>query len=300
MGVPQYEEFMNPVLEAYKDGSPKGHSEVESCVVSAMNFSETDLQKLLPSGTQTIVRNRLNWAIYYMYRAGLLERVKRGMYKITSFGQSALKAKDKINNDYLNQFEGFRKFLEKRSSKDISSVQIIEQDIDPVTRINSAVEEINIRTQDELLDKVKKVDPVYFEKICLDLMRAMGYGDYNTEESAEMTPKSHDGGVDGIINEDALGFDKIYIQAKRYSDTRVCAREMRNFLGALTERQSKKGIFITTGEFDKKAMEMALKQNIVLIDGERLAGLMLRYNIGVFAKEKYEIKELNLSYFDEE
>lgn len=182
------------------------------------------------------------------------------MYKITSFGQSALKAKDKINNDYLNQFEGFRKFQEKKtSSKDISSVQIIEQDIDPVTGINSAVEEINIRTQDELLDKVKKVDPVYFEKICLDLMRAMGYGDYNTEESAEMTPKSHDGGIDGIINEDALGFDKIYIQAKRYSDTRVCAREMRNFLGALTERQSKKGIFITTGEFDKKAMENGIK-----------------------------------------
>ena len=111
----------------------------------------------------------------------------------------------------------------------------------------------------DILDKVKKVDPVYFEKICLDLMRAMGYGDYNTEESAEMTPKSHDGGIDGIINEDALGFDKIYIQAKRYSDTRVCAREMRNFLGALTERQSKKGIFITTGEFDKKAMKNGIK-----------------------------------------
>lgn len=300
MAIPQYQEFMNPVLEAFSDSLPKDHPAVETYVTPILNLSEKDLQELLPSGTQTIVRNRVSWAIYYMYRAGLLERVKRGTYKITPSGQNVLSSKEKINNDYLNQFEGFRKFQEKTSSTDVSPVSITEQDVDPITRINSAVEEINVRTQDELLDKLKKVDPVYFEKICLDLMSAMGYGDYNPEESAEMTPRSHDGGIDGIINEDALGLDKIYIQAKRYSDTRVCAKEMRNFLGALTERQSKKGIFITTSEFDKKSTEMASKQNIVLIDGEKLTRLMLKYNIAVFTKEKYEIKELNLSYFDEE
>jgi restriction system protein len=128
----------------------------------------------------------------------------------------------------------------------------------------------------------------------------MGYGDYNPEEAAEMTPQSHDGGIDGIINEDALGLDKIYIQAKRYSDTRVCAKEMRNFLGALTERQSKKGIFITTNEFDSKSKEMAQKNNIILINGEELTKLMLRYNVAVVTREKIEIKELDLSYFSED
>jgi restriction system protein len=300
MAIPQYQEFMNPVLEAFADGTPKVHPVVESYVAPILNLSKKDLQELLPSETQTIVRNRVSWAIYYMYRAGLLEKVKRGTYKITDSGKRTLSSKAKVSNDYLNQFEGFRKFQEKTSSKKISSISATEQDIDPISRINNAVEEINIRTQDELLDKLKKVDPVYFEKICLDLMRAMGYGDYNPEEATTITPRSHDGGIDGIINEDALGLDKIYIQAKRYSDTRVCAKEMRNFLGALTERQSKKGIFITTSEFDKKATEMASKQNIALIDGDKLTQLMLKYNIAVFTKEKYEIKELNLSYFDED
>lgn len=300
MSIPQYQEFMNPVLEAFSDCLPKDHPAVENYVAPILKLTDKDLQELVPSGTQTIVRNRVSWAIYYMYRAGLLEKVKRGTYKLTNFGQNALESKAKINNDYLSQFKGFREFHKKTSTIDISPTLIAEQDVDPITRINNAVEEINVRTQDELLDKLKKVDPVYFEKICLDLMRAMGYGDYNPDESVEITPRSHDGGIDGIINEDALGLDKIYIQAKRYSDTRVCAKEMRNFLGALTERQSKKGIFITTSEFDKKSIEMAYKQNIILIDGEKLTRLMLKYNVAVFTKEKYEIKELNLSYFDEE
>jgi len=302
MSIPQYQEFMNPVLEAFKDGESKERSTVETFIIPILNLSEKDLQELVPSSTQTIVSNRVSWAMYYMYRAGLLERVKRGVYKITNSGKQTLSTGAKINNEYLYQFEGFRKFQEKTSiGKGASdSVVMSTQDVDPTTRINNAVQEINLKTRDELLDKLKKVDPVYFEKICLDLMKAMGYGDYNPEESAEMTPKSHDGGIDGIINEDALGLDKIYIQAKRYSDTKVCAKEMRNFLGALTERQSKKGIFITTSEFDRKSIEMAAKQNIILIDGEKLTKLMLNYNVAVLTKEKYEIKELNLSYFGED
>jgi len=300
MIIPQYQEFMTPALEAFKDGEPKNHSVVEKFITSIFGFSEKELKELLPSGSQTVVRNRLNWAIYYMYRAGLLEKEKRGIYKITDTGRKTLSDKIKINTDYLNQFESFRKFNLQTLSKDIPTINPDGKDIDPITRINDAVEEINARTRNELLDKLKKVDSRYFEKMCLHLMRAMGYGDYNPENPAEMTPKSHDGGIDGIINEDALGLDKIYIQAKKYSDNKVCAREMRNFLGALTERQSKKGIFITTSEFDNKSKEMASRQNIILINGEKLTRLMLKYNVAVLAKEKYEIKEIDLSYFDED
>lgn len=298
MSIPQYQEFMNPVLQAFADGQPKQPSEAETFIVPILKLSQEDLSTLLPSGAQTIVRNRVQWALYYMYRAGLLEREKRGSYKISLLGKEALNKNIKINNDYLSQFEGFRKFQEK-SGPTKTRQKSDKQELDPSEKITTAIEEINLKVQYDLLDQLKAVDPVYFERIILDLMVKMGYGG-SRAEAAEMTKRSHDGGIDGIIKEDILGLDKIYLQAKRYAEGKVNSKEMRYFLGALSENNSNKGVFITTSEFDSKAIEMANKSNIILIDGQKLTSLMLQYNVGVLTKETIEIKELNLSYFSED
>lgn len=290
MAIPQYQDFMTPVLTAFQDNKPKNHSEVERIVVPQLHLTKEDCAQLLPSGTQTIVRNRLSWAIYYMYRAGLLQQKKRGVYIITEEGKKALQTGKTINNAFLEQFPSFQAFQNKTNKEENK-----QEETDPATRISNAIEEFNKRTQLELLEQLKTVDPVFFEKICLQLMQSMGYG-----EKVSLTPKSHDGGIDGIINEDVLGLDKIYLQAKRYSTNKVNEKEMRDFVGALTLSQTQKGVFITTSDFDKKAIDMAARKNIILIDGYKLTSLMIRYNVGVQTKETYRIKELDLSFFSED
>lgn len=290
MAIPQYQDFMTPVLTAFQDNKPKNHSEVERIVVPQLHLTKEDCAQLLPSGTQTIVRNRLSWAIYYMYRAGLLKQQKRGVYIITEEGKKALQSGKTINNAFLEQFSSFQVFQNKTNKAENK-----QEETDPATRISNAIEEFNKRTQLELLEQLKTVDPVFFEKICLQLMQSMGYG-----EKVSLTPKSHDGGIDGIINEDVLGLDKIYLQAKRYSTNKVNEKEMRDFVGALTLSQTQKGVFITTSDFDKKAIDMAARKNIILIDGDKLTSLMIRYNVGVQTKETYQIKELDLSFFSED
>lgn len=290
MAIPQYQDFMTPVLTAFQDNKPKNHSEVERIVVPQLHLTKEDCAQLLPSGTQTIVRNRLSWAIYYMYRAGLLQQQKRGVYIITKEGKKALQSGKTINNAFLEQFSSFQVFQNKTNKEENK-----QEETDPATRISNAIEEFNKRTQLELLEQLKTVDPVFFEKICLQLMQSMGYG-----EKVSLTPKSHDGGIDGIINEDVLGLDKIYLQAKRYSTNKVNEKEMRDFVGALTLSQTQKGVFITTSDFDKKAIDMAARKNIILIDGDKLTSLMIRYNVGVQTKETYQIKELDLSFFSED
>lgn len=290
MAIPQYQDFMTPVLAAFKDNKPKNHSEVENIVTPHLHLTKEECSQLLPSGTQTIVRNRLSWAIYYMYRAGLLQQLKRGVYIITKEGKKALQSGKTINNAFLDQFSSFLEFQNKTKKEESK-----QEETDPATRISNAIEEFNKRTQLELLEQLKTVDPVFFEKVCLLLMQAMGYG-----EKVSLTPKSHDGGIDGIINEDVLGLDKIYLQAKRYNTNKVNEKEMRDFVGALTLSQTQKGVFITTSYFDKKAIEMAARKNIILIDGDKLTSLMIRYNVGVQTKETYQIKELDLSFFSED
>lgn len=260
-------------------------------MVTDLHISPEEQKQLLPSGTQTILRNRVSWAIYYMYRAGLLKQIKRGVYEISSEGKKALHSEAKINNAFLEKFASFKDFYNRTNKPE----ENITQEIDPATCISNAIEEFNKRTQTDLLEQLKNVDPVFFEKICLDLMKAMGYG-----EKVSLTPRSHDGGIDGIINEDVLGLDKIYLQSKRYNTNKVNEKEMRDFVGALTLSQTQKGVFITTSYFDKKAVDMAARKNIILIDGDKLTSLMIRYNVGVQTKETYQIKELDLSFFSED
>lgn len=300
MPIPEFKDFMTPTLKSLADGNAKTTSQIEPLVCEQLVLDEKDKKKLVPSGAQTIYKNRTQWALYYMYRAGLLDHPKRGVYQITSRGLDAIKTNKKIDNNFLNQYSEFRKFRSIENKEDNKNYQkeASSEFTDPVTRITGAIEEFNNRTKQALLEQLKKTDPLYFEKICLDLMQAMGYGD-----SLSLTPKSHDGGIDGIVNEDALGLDKIYLQAKRYADGKVNEKEMRTFIGALSTSPVTKGVFMTTSEFSDKARDKAslvLGKSIKLIDGNEMAGLMLKYNVGVRTVKTYQIKELDENFFSEE
>ena len=300
MSIPQFQEFMTPALQALKDKTPKHISEIEKLVIPTLKLTEEDCKQTISSGNRTVVRSRLYWALYFMYRAGLVSKPARATYCIESIGSEALSSNAKIDVKFLEQYPSFKEFQntshneERKQNIDIPNETII----DPVTRINNAIEDFNQRTRKDLLDQLKKVDPLYFERICLTLMKAMGYGEYFS-----LTPQSYDGGIDGIIDEDTLGLDKIYLQAKRYTDNKVNDKEMQNFIGALSSSPVNKGVFITTSFFSEKACERSRKvfgKSIRLVDGNELADMMLKYNVGVRVVKSYEIKELDWSFFSEE
>lgn len=300
MPIPQFQEFMTPALQALRDQSQKHISEVEKLIIPILKLTEEDCKQTISSGNRTVVRSRLYWALYFMYRAGLVSKPARATYRIEPVGLEALSSGEKIDVKFLERYSSFREFQntshdeERKQNIDIPNETII----DPVTRINNAIEDFNQSTRNDLLDQLKKVDPLYFERICLALMKAMGYGEY-----LSLTPQSHDGGIDGIIDEDTLGLDKIYLQAKRYTDNKVNDKEMQNFIGALSTSPVNKGVFITTSFFSEKAIERSKKvlgKAIRLIDGNEMADMMLKYNVGVRVVKSYEIKELDWSFFSEE
>ena len=300
MSIPQYQEFMTPALNALKDGKNKHISEIENIVAPILGITAQDRKETMTSGNRSVLRSRIYWALYYMYRAKLIDKPERAIYTITPIGKQALMSGQKIDVKFLEKYPSFREFLnishtdEKKQNIDIPN----DEDVDPTTRISNAIEDFNKRTRQDLLDQLKRVDYLHFEHICLILMKAMGYG-----EHFSLTPKSHDGGIDGIIDEDALGLDKIYLQAKRYTDNKVNDKEMQNFIGALSTASVNKGVFITTSTFSDKAIDRSLKilgKSIRLIDGNEMADLMLKYNVGVRIAKTYQIKELDWAFFSEE
>ena len=292
MAIPNYQEFMLPTLEVIADGQEHKNSDVVQAVAKKLNLTEEDMQEMLPSGNQQTYYNRAGWARTYLKKAGLLEYPFRGFMQITETGKSVMVNKPlKIDNRFLSQFEQFNQFKNNRNNE-ISETKEDEifTDIHTPDEIFEVAEKeyINSLKQD-LLDALKKVDPVRFERIVLDLMEKMNYG------IGEMTKRSHDGGIDGIINEDELGLQKIYLQAKRYSENKVNEKEIQNFVGALDCSDTNKGVFITTSYFCEKAQKKAAaaKNKIIrLINGEELVTLMIRYNLGVQTKKTYTIKEL--------
>ena len=260
MAVPGFQEMMYPVLQIYSDGKEYRPREIEQRVADNMNISEEDRQLLLPSEVQTVLRNRVNWAVYYLYRSGLLKHVKYGTYQITKIGSDELKQTTELSIQYLKKYKSFTDFQKNRTENSDTTVKDIEEQSehdDPETRIEKAFNEINEQLEDDLLTALRQVNPYGLEKIVPTLFEKMGYG------QAFVTSKSHDGGIDGIINKDELRLEKIYIQVKRYAETnKVHEKEMRDFIGALASRSGAgvtKGIFVTTGTFDKKAIEAAEK-----------------------------------------
>ncbi|MBO7431615.1 MAG: restriction endonuclease [Elusimicrobia bacterium] len=298
MSIPSFEAFLKPALQIYaKNKNEIRPRDIQDEISKVFNFTDEEKKEMLPSKTETVLKNRIQWAVYYLFRAGLVERTNRGYYKITDLGIKESNTDDEINVNYLKKFPSFIEFSNNKSENIKSNDIKKEENQTPDEMILNAQTVYLENLQNELLTKLKQVDPIKFEEIVLFLMEKMNYG------VGEKTKISHDGGIDGIINEDELGLEKIYLQAKRYSDNKVNEKEMQNFAGALGCSNVRKGVFITTSYFDDKAKKKALSiqgKVIRLIDGKELTALMIKHNVGVQLKEKVEIKKIDEDFFSEE
>lgn len=298
MSIPSFEAFLKPALQIYaKNKNEIRPRDIQDEIAKVFNFTEEEKKEMLPSKTETVLKNRIQWAVYYLFRAGLVERTNRGYYKITDLGITESNTDDEINVNYLKKFPSFIEFSNNKTENIKSNDIKKEENQTPDEMILNAQTVYLENLQNELLTKLKQVDPIKFEEIVLFLMEKMNYG------VGKKTKISHDGGIDGIINEDELGLEKIYLQAKRYSDNKVNEKEMQNFAGALGCSNVRKGVFITTSYFDDKAKKKALSVQgkvIRLIDGKELTALMIKHNVGVQLKEKVEIKKIDEDFFSEE
>ena len=308
MPVPGYQDFMLPLLQMAADGKDHSNGEALEHLCTHFGLSQEDRGKLLPSGTQTMVYNRIGWARTYMTKAGLLERTKRSHFRITARGQSLLEKKpDKINLSVLGQFPEFVAFrfsaADPRAIAEpkAGAVDAVEDaDDTPEEIIEKLHSKINLNLGEELLSSILRCKPEFFEKLVVALLLNMGYGG-SAREAAEVIGGSGDEGIDGIIKEDKLGLDTIYIQAKRWKG-QVGRPEIQKFAGALLGKKAKKGIFITTSSFSSEAFEYAkgVENRIILIDGGLLAQLMIEYGIGVSIDSTYVLKKIDSDYFSDE
>lgn len=299
MAIPDYQTLMLPLLKFIADGREKSLRETIEGLAIEFELSEDERKELLPSGQQSTFDNRVGWARTYMKKAGLVSTTRRGYFKITELGQKILLEKpSKIDVPFLRQFDDFIKFqtvkrnrIEKSEKKETADYQTPEE------KLENAYDSIRESLASELLQTVKNNSPDFFEQLVIDLIVKMGYGG-SKQDAGKAVGKSGDGGIDGIIKEDKLGLDVIYIQAKRWENT-VGRPEIQKFAGALQGQRAKKGIFISTSDFTSNAREYAAKieNKIILIDGEHLSQLMIDHNIGVTPVASYELKKIDSDYF---
>jgi restriction system protein len=307
MPIPDYQTIMLPFLRIAEDG--KQHSKREALDKLAADFklTESELRELLPSGKQELFDNRVGWARTYLKKAGLIDSPGRGYFRITERGLDLLKQNPaKIDGKILRQYPEYREFVNynnSRVNRDVSEDKSTKENEEttPQERLYNAYEQINEELARDILQQLKTVSPKSFEHIVVDLLVAMGYGG-SDKDAAQAIGRSGDEGGDGVINQDTLGIDRIYIQAKRWNDTLVNHSEIRNFIGALDFKHAERGIFITTSAFTKAVREsVALSsKRIILIDGNELARLMITHKVGVSVEDEFELKKLDMDYFIEE
>lgn len=305
INLPKFHEFLAPILRYASDGKEHGLSETIDEMSRQFNLSEEQRNLLMPSGKRTYIYDRVSWAITYLVQAGLLVRTGRSTYKISDLGKGEAKIiPEKITHKYLEKFESYLNFKRLKHSEEenrMGGEELREIDLTPDEEIERILEGRNKILAQELLSTLVKIDPSDFERVIISLVLALGYG-RNFEETAKVLGKPGDQGVDGVISQDKLGFDKIYLQAKRWGlGKTVGAREIREFIGALTTKHAKKGIFITTARFTKEAIETAQRDpdhTIILIDGNTLAEMMIENNVGIKETRKYTLKEIDGDYFE--
>ena len=300
MPIPDYQTLMRPLLAQLADGNVHPLSDLLKELTAEFQLTPEEAKEKLPSGRQTVISNRIGWAKTYLDKAGLLETPKRAHYKITDRGLKALEeCPEQIDNEYLHKFDEFQQFSTPSSSKE-GEAKVKESETTPDEQIAAAHQALNSSLVDEILTSIKGASPTFFEQLVVDLMLAMGYGG-SRKEAGQATQATNDDGIDGIIKEDRLGLDTIYLQAKRWQNT-VHRPEIDKFIGSLTRHRARKGVFITTSEFSPGALDAVhtLDMKIVLIDGQQLAELMIEHNLGVTRKEVYEVKQIDSDYFNEE
>ena len=302
--VPDFQSLMLPLLKNIQDGREYSTTEIIETLAKEFNLTEEDLNQFLPSGTQKTFHNRVYWAKAHLKMAGLIENLRKGIFKITDEGKKLLSQNPSIINlKLLKQIPAYIDWLDKSkedNDKDETEDAYIENEIEtPEEIIEKNFLKIRKNLALELLSKVKGSTPLFFENLVVELLVKMGYGG-SIKDAGKAIGKSGDEGIDGIIKEDKLGLDIIYIQAKRWENV-VGRPEIQKFVGALAGQGAKKGIFITTAKFTKEAREYQPKNEtkIVLIDGEQLADFMIDYDLAVSQKDKYVIKQIDYDYFDE-
>lgn len=301
MAIPDFQSLMLPVLKEASNGEIR-ISEVVAVLGSKLALTEDELTELLPSGKQTTFANRVNWAKSYLGKAGLINLTKRAYFEISDRGRSVLaNSPESINTKFLESFPEFKNFREAAVNNTIEaeSESINIKELAPDELIRSANNELQQSLAAELLSKILASPPDFFERLVVQLLIAMGYGG-SAIEAGKALGKSGDGGVDGVIDQDALGLDRIYVQAKRYTDNKVSSGEIRDFFGSLDRFKANKGLFVTTSSFSPAAKETAemLSKRIVLIDGNLLCRLMIRFDIGCRVEEIIHIKKLDEDFFD--
>jgi len=299
MAIPDYQSIMLPLLKFLGDRKEHSLREAIEYLADEFGLSEKERKELLPSGQQFTFDNRVGWARTYMKKAGLLESTKRAYFKISDRGLEVLKEKpEAINVKFLEQYPEFIEF--RKLKKEKKEKKTINDESPPEELIESAYQSLRDNLAAELLTSVKSCSPSFFEKLVVDLLVKMGYGG-TRKDAGQAIGKSGDGGIDGIIKEDRLGLDILYIQAKRWENS-VSRPEIQKFAGALQGMRAKKGIFITTSNFTQEAQNYVknIESKIILIDGDLLADLMIDHNIGVSPVASYELKRIDTDYFTED
>ena len=300
MAIPAFQQVMLPFLKLLENKQEYSVRQIIDLLTNQFNLSPEEQHELLPSGKQAIFDNRVGWCRTHLKKAGLLESTRRGFFRITDRGLRVLKQKPvKIDMKFLEQFEEYKEFRAIRREKPIE-LDGDEPETTPEESLANAYQNLKNNLASELIQQLKTSSPKQFENIVIDLLVAMGYGG-SRKDAAKAIGKSGDEGIDGIINEDRLGLDVIYIQAKKWEGT-VGRPEIQKFAGALQGQHAKRGIFITTSNFSKEASDFASRvdNKIILIDGNTLVQYMIDHNIGVSPFVNYEVKKIDLDYFTEE
>jgi restriction system protein len=307
MAVPDYQNVMLPLLRfAGEKNNETSTGEAVEVLAKEFGLTDEDLKEMLPSGIQSTFVNRVGWASTYMKKAGLLEATRRGYYRITSRGQELLKKQPKaINVKLLKQYPEFLEFQQLKGTRsgDRESSSRATLDVTTATpseALETAYENLRDELADELLVRLRKLSPSFFERVVVELLVKMGYGG-SRADAGKAIGKTGDGGIDGIIKEDKLGLDVVYIQAKRWENNPVGRPDVMQFAGALQAQKANKGIFITTSRFtdDARSYVSQIGSKIVLIDGEQLTSLMIEHDVGVSTVSMYPVKKIDTDYFDE-
>jgi len=300
MPIPDYQTLMLPLLRCFADGKEHSIQDLVNTLAREFSLSPEEFRELLPSGKQTVFYSRVGWAKTYLVKARLIDKVRRSHYVMTSRGREVLNENPpEIKNEFLAQFPEFTEFRRREAQKEAQSEkEIYREEKTPEEVLEEAYAELRENLAQELLDIVRQSTPAFFERLVVELLVRMGYGGSH-REAARAVGQVGDEGIDGIIDQDRLGLDTIYIQAKKW-DQCVGRPEIQKFVGALAGKRAKKGVFITTSSFSQEAVRYVstIEARIVLIDGKRLAELMIDYGVGVTTVTTYQLKRVDSDYFN--
>lgn len=303
MAVPGYQDFMYPFLKHLEDGKEYKLQDIYMLLANHFNLTDEEIAEKLPSGKQTLLVNRIGWAKTYLNKAGLIKVVRRAVFTISEEGLSIIRNPNitRIDKKFLTRYKSFNEFSNSTSNKNNKVNIVVNDEQTPLEIIEDNFNILKNELQELILEKILECSPTFFERLIVDLIVTMGYGG-SVSDAGKAIGKSGDEGIDGIIKEDVLGLDMIYLQAKRWKvDSTVSRPHIQGFVGSLVGKKASKGIFITTAKFSKEAREYAdsIDKRVILIDGQELTNLMFKYNVGVSNEEVYTIKKIDLDFFEE-